>query len=128
PGADAIVTRRVTYRSATVGCPLHAFLVDQVRQRDITVRFGCRVGRLLVDHGAVVGVEVDTGDETTQVRSASVVLASGGYEANASLQRQALGSCPVHFLGTRRNRGSGVHLAGAAGADMWHMNVWPGRL
>lgn len=131
-GADAIVTRRITYRSDAPGCPLHAFLVDQVRARSIEVRHGRRVRRLLTERDgidvAVAGVEVDEGDGPRTIGAGAVVLATGGYEGNAAMQRQLLGPWPVHFLGTRRNDGSGIHLAAAVGADLWHLNVWPGRL
>lgn len=127
-GADAIETRRITYRSERPGCPLHAFLTDQVRARGIDVHYEQRVQRLLVDDGVVCGVEVDAAGASMSLGATAVVLATGGYEGNDALQRQSLRSSPVHFIGTRRNDGSGVHMAAAVGADLWHMNVWPGRL
>lgn len=128
-GAEAFATYQVTHADGVAGCPLYAFLADQVAARGIEVRWQADVTRLLTDDGRVVGVEYrDAEGRVHELRAASVVLSTGGYEADEQLKRRSLPVWPVHFLGTRRNDGTGIRLATEAGADLWHMNNWPGRL
>ena len=129
PGVAGIGTYQVSWTGGRPGCPLHAFLTHQVERRGIDVRWGTRVERLEVDAGgAVVGVRAAGPDGPVLLQASAVVLASGGYEANERLKRQTLPVAPVHFFGTRRNDGHGLHMAAAVGADIWHANAWPGRL
>ncbi len=80
-----------------------------------TIRLGCRVVDLLTDGGRVCGVAL-AGGET--LSADAVVLACGGFEADASLRAEHLGpewrSAVVR--GTPLNRGDGLRMALAVGA------------
>ena len=96
------------------------------------VRYGQHVVDLLVDDGAVVGVVVDVDGERTSLRASSVIIAAGGFEANADLRRQYLGAGWEHakVRGTPYNTGDlllrALELGAAPGGD-WgtcHSVAW----
>lgn len=62
-----------------------------------------------------------------------VVMATGGYEADAQMQRDYCGYGPLHPLGTPGNTGDGLRMLQKAGAELWHLRnrgqsggIWPG--
>lgn len=86
-------------------------------RRGTTVRFGAHVTGLLTDDGgAVHGVRL-SGGET--VEATSVVLTSGGFEANPAMRSAYLGPGWDLALvrGTPYNTGDGITMALAAGAQ-----------
>ncbi|KAJ5595227.1 uncharacterized protein N7459_001435 [Penicillium hispanicum] len=62
-------------------------------KHNVPVFFDTPATRLITDpRGAVVGAEVRTGAQHTQtIRAGAVILAAGGFEANAQLRAQYLG-------------------------------------
>lgn len=69
--------------------------------------------------GAVTGVVCDTPEGRTVVRGRSVVLACGGFEANARMRAAYLGRNwdTVRVRGTRHNTGDGLNIAVDNGAQ-----------
>jgi succinate dehydrogenase/fumarate reductase flavoprotein subunit len=114
----------------TIGSPLTARLAQAVEERRITCRYNARATRLLTDDDLrVVGVQARVNGQTRTIGAArGVVLASGGFEGNPTLQRQFLPMHPAYFYGSERNTGDGIAMAAEVGAELWHMNVWPGHL
>ena len=100
------------------GTRLFKVMMDNVVLRGIQVRLGTAAERLC--HGPE-GVEgVLAGGRRIRARG-GVVLACGGFEANAAMQAQYWQEKPVlpgAFLG---NTGDGITMAAAAGAALWHM-------
>src|SRR5262249_50989252 len=78
-----------------------------------------RAIRLIADDAGVHGVAVRRGRNAIDVPAASVVLASGGFEANAEWRARYLG--PGWDLargrGTRFNTGAGIAMAVEIGAS-----------
>jgi succinate dehydrogenase/fumarate reductase flavoprotein subunit len=82
----------------------------------------------------VLGAIVATGERRLAVRAhRGVVMATGGYEANADMQRNYYGLAEAWPLGTPHNTGDGIRLLQKAGASLWHMRnsgqsggIWPG--
>ena len=68
----------------------------------IEVRYGTRATDLVTDDGRVVGVRAVGSAGPVEVGARSVVLAAGGFEADADLRRRHLGA----GLGARRVRGT----------------------
>lgn len=106
-----------------LGANFFGLLRQCVQRRSIEVRLATTARRLLRnDSGTVDAVELEHGGRRTTVAArAGVVLASGGFEANAEMQRQyfeATDVLPASFLG---NTGDGITMAQALGADLWHM-------
>ncbi|GAA1014129.1 FAD-binding dehydrogenase [Acrocarpospora pleiomorpha] len=128
PGHDAITVYKAKPGPRPLGytgCPMHGFLRHLVAERGIEVQYGTAARWLLTDErGAVTGVQTE--HERIGVRR-GVVLAVGGYEASKQLKTQYLPVGPVHFYGTEHNTGDGITMAVEVGAELWHMNVWPGH-
>jgi tricarballylate dehydrogenase len=88
------------------------------RKNGIAVAYGARATSLVADDDGVKGVRVKHAGKTTEVRSKCVVLATGGFQANAEMRTRYLG--PLWELakvrGTRFNTGDGIRMALEIGA------------
>ncbi|MDI2032494.1 FAD-dependent tricarballylate dehydrogenase TcuA [Saccharopolyspora sp. TS4A08] len=85
----------------------------------VEIRYGVRCRELVLEGGAVVGVAyTDPEGERREVRAESVVLAAGGFEANADMRREHLGEGwqQAKVRGTPHNTGDMLTAAIAAGA------------
>ena len=103
-------------------------LVDSLTraaQRDgAEVWYGARATRLLADDRGVHGVELRRDGTTQRVAAKAVVLASGGFEANAEWRTRYLGPGwdLAKVRGTRFNTGAGIAMAldiGASSCGNW---------
>jgi tricarballylate dehydrogenase len=86
----------------------------------VDVRYGHEVTGLLTEGDAVVGVRYRTADgQERELRSESVILASGGFEANAELRERFLGPGwqNAKVRGTPYNTGELLLAALDLGAD-----------
>src|SRR5262249_38261550 len=98
----------------------------------IDVLYGCRVTALHHDVRGVHGVEALMVGQTIQFSAAAVVLACGGFEANAEWRARYLGPNwdLAKVRGTRFNVGDGHRMAldaGASSAGHWsgcHAVAW----
>jgi tricarballylate dehydrogenase len=97
-------------------------LVDALTARagalGVRVLYGAR-GRAVSRHrGRVTGVTFDYRDDTEHVEADGVVLACGGFEANAAWRARYLGPGweLAKVRGTRFNTGDGIAMGVAAGA------------
>ncbi|WP_330275548.1 FAD-dependent tricarballylate dehydrogenase TcuA [Lentzea sp. NBC_00516] len=81
----------------------------------VEVRYGCSVTGLMTEGGSVVGVRM--GDQ--ELRAESVVIASGGFQANAQWRQRYLGEGWQHakVRGTPYNTGDLIGAALEIGAD-----------
>jgi succinate dehydrogenase/fumarate reductase flavoprotein subunit len=102
-------------RGSPAGARLFKLVLDGVRHRGITVRTSTPVAGLLP---GIAGVA--TADATI-LAARAVVLACGGFENDAAMQRQHWQIKPVLSAAVRGNTGDGVRMAQAAGAGLWHM-------
>lgn len=94
----------------------------------VEVRLRTRARQLLTTDGRVTGVVVeDAAGERTELHADSVVLAAGGYQANAELRRryqpEHLASTP--YLGVDTDRGDGHLMGQAVGGDLINMTMIP---
>ncbi len=109
------------------GAPGGVLLFEVLRRnlalRGIEVRTGSRVQRLLCDRaGALQGLETRTGRRSSTVRARrGVVLACGGFEGDAAMQRAYWPEGAVLPAAFRGNTGDGIRMAQILGADLWHM-------
>jgi tricarballylate dehydrogenase len=93
-------------------------LYAAARRRGIEIAFGARALSLLADDGGVRGVRVRQDGATRDIAAAAVVLACGGFEANAEWRTRYLGPGwdLAKVRGTRFNTGDGIAMALALGA------------
>ena len=84
----------------------------------IDVRYGARATGLVCDDARIAGVRVRLGGRTETVAARAVVLASGGFEANAEWRTRYLGPGwdLAKVRGSRFNTGDGIRMALDAGA------------
>jgi tricarballylate dehydrogenase len=107
-------------------------LIAAARKNDITIWYKARATSLIADDEGVHGVVVKHAGRTTQVRGRAVVLAAGGFQANAEWRARYLGPGweLAKVRGTRFNTGDAIRMAldiGAAPAGNWsgcHAVAW----
>ena len=89
------------------------------KKSGIDIRYGSRVVELLFDGHRVIGVKVKHKDKLHDLKANSVVLASGGFQANNEWRTRYLG--PGWELaktrGSRFNTGDGIRMALDIGAS-----------
>ena len=84
----------------------------------IRVLHETRAVGLVRQRGGIVAVDVERGGERRRIGARAVVLACGGFEANADWRAEHLGAPWRHakVRGTRHNTGDGIAMALAVGA------------
>lgn len=94
-------------------------LVRAAERRDITIHYRTRAICLLLEAGRVVGVRATRDGEYLDYPADAVVLACGGFEANAQWRAQYLGPGwdLAKVRGTRFNLGDGIRMALDVGAQ-----------
>jgi tricarballylate dehydrogenase len=94
---------------------------EAARRNGIDILYGTRALSLLLDERRVKGVHVRRGDRSFDIAAKAVVLASGGFEANAEWRTRYLGPGwdLAKVRGTRFNTGDGIRMALEAGAMPW---------
>jgi succinate dehydrogenase/fumarate reductase flavoprotein subunit len=106
------------------GWRVFKMLQENIARRDITVRCSLPARRLIADsQRAVQGVSF-TGPDGSEVRveaKRGIVLACGGFEADADMKRQYWEKTPVLSAATTSNTGDGIRMAQDLGAQLWHM-------
>lgn len=109
-------------RGSPAGALLFKLVEANVAARTIELRMGVRAQRLLREGGRVTGVLVATGSGTKRIEARrGVVLACGGFEADAGMQEQYWEGGAALNAAFPGNTGDGIRMAQAVGADLWHM-------
>lgn len=108
---------------------------EHVERRAIDVLYETRAVELVQEAASrlVLGVVAERRGERIAVRAhRGVIVATGGYENEPTMQRDYGGHDRIYTLGTPANTGDGVKLLQKAGADLWHMRnrtqtggLWP---
>jgi tricarballylate dehydrogenase len=109
----------LTLATRNEGCGLVEAEHQAFRSQGGEIRSGCAAVGLIVEDGAVVGVKTSDADGATgELRAHAVVLACGGFEANAALRRHYLGEGweLARVRGTPHNLGQGLEMAFGIGA------------
>lgn len=122
PGFD-----RYPHASGQRGHTLVRALELAARARGVLAQTSTRVVDLLVERDAdgrprVGGVVLDGPDGRVAVRARrGVVLATGGFEFDATALADHVPAPGIAAIGHRGNRGDGLRLAARAGAALWHL-------
>jgi tricarballylate dehydrogenase len=106
-------------RARHEGVGLSRSWFEIARQRDVEIRYGTGVVRLLQDRrGRVTGVGVQNAEGFAELQARAVVLGCGGFEANPEWRARYLGRPWDHakVRGTRYNTGDGLRMAVELGA------------
>lgn len=99
-------------------------LVTACKSAGIEIVYETRVTDLLTEDGGVVGVRAVNRGKSREIAAKSVVLASGGFEANTEWRTRYLGPGwdMAKVRGTRFNLGDGIRMAldiGASSTGQW---------
>ena len=96
-------------------------LAEKLQARGGTIERGAAAQRLLMEDGRCVGVEVRRANgQTSSLRTRAVVMADGGFQANAELVRRFISRQPDRLLqrNAQTGRGAGLLMAEAVGAQL----------
>lgn len=104
--------------------PLERELNVRRGQGTIDLRLNAEVTSLLVEDGTVTGVTISQEGKSETIRADAVILATGGYAANASmLNRYNPAPRPIITLTSDAITGDGLRLAEEAGAALTNMDM-----
>lgn len=109
----------VTVGAVGAGIGLVDSLYAAAKRSGVDVFYEAEARRLLQSDRVVHGVEVDIAGKTAQLHAGAVVLAAGGFQANAAWRTRYLGPGwdLAKVRGTRYNTGSGIRMALEVGAQ-----------
>jgi tricarballylate dehydrogenase len=123
--ATKLGNRYVIHSGTTVmmaregGRGLVEMLFESVQRNSISVLYDCRAIDLLMDRkGSVIGVLLNATEGKKEFYAGAVILACGGFEANAAMRARYLGPGwdLVKVRGTRYNQGDGLRMSMGIGA------------
>jgi len=89
------------------------------RKNEVAIAYGARAVSLIADDDGVKGVRVKHAGKTVEVMAKCVILAAGGFQANAEMRTRYLGPGwdLAKVRGTRFNTGDGIRMALDIGAQ-----------
>src|SRR5438874_1439369 len=109
----------LTVEAVGGGPGLVGMLTDSAKKRGIEIRYRTRAVDLLFDGNRVEGVRARHDGHMLELGGSSVVLASGGFEANPEWRTRYLGPGwdLAKVRGSRYNTGDGIRMALEIGAS-----------
>ena len=109
----------VTVGAVGAGIGLVDSLYAAAKRANIDVFYEAEARQLIQTDRVVRGVQADIGGKTTNLKSGAVVMACGGFQANAEWRTRYLGAGwdLAKVRGTRYNTGSGIRMALDVGAQ-----------
>ena len=117
----AVETERRAAHVEGLGRALVAALLRGCLDHDVVPVTGTRAVRLVVEDGAVTGVELSAPEGDRVVRAGAVVLATGGFEYDDDLVRAFLRGPMREPAGVPSNTGDGLRMAMRVGAALGAM-------
>src|SRR5499425_61615 len=108
----------LTVEAVGGGPGLVKMLTDAALKNSIKIRYDSRAVELIYENGRVNGVRIRRDDGLHELRARSVILACGGFEANAEMRTRYLGPGwdLAKVRGSRFNTGAGIKMALDIGA------------
>lgn len=105
-------------------------LGDQLAQRGGVLMRGTNVTGLIVVDGRCKGVEVTASDRAKKITARTVVIADGGFQADADRVRNHISPRPesVVHRGAATGRGDGARMAEKAGAKLVGLECFYGHI
>jgi tricarballylate dehydrogenase len=109
----------VTVGAVGAGIGLVDSLYAAAKRAGVDVYYDAEVRQLIQADRVVRGVQADIDGKTTNLKAGAVVMACGGFQANAEWRTRYLGTGwdLAKVRGTRYNTGSGIRMALDVGAQ-----------
>ena len=94
------------------------------------IKLGTRARQLVMDNGRCVGVEAVSNGQTIRLAAGAVVLADGGFQANADYVRKHISPRPEKLCirNAATGVGDGLTMAEAVGAKLTGLNRFYGHI
>lgn len=94
------------------------------------IMLGTRVKNLLIEDGRCVGVEAEQNGQSVKLTANAVVLADGGFQADADLVRKHISPKPEKLCirNAATGKGDGLQMAERAGAKLVGLNHFYGHI
>jgi succinate dehydrogenase/fumarate reductase flavoprotein subunit len=121
PASPEVKAKRKANDERGMGLALVGRLLKSCLDRGIEPRTECRASELIMNNGAVAGVRFVGSDGPFEVRAASVILATGGFEWNEALVRAFTRGPLTHPVSIKTNTGDGLKMAMRVGAMLGNM-------
>jgi fumarate reductase flavoprotein subunit len=101
-----------------------------LRRRNGQLRLGARACDLIMNGDRCGGVVIETAQGTRRIAAAAVVLADGGFQANAAMLRRFITPHPERLVqrSAGTGRGDAIRMAEAIGARLVDMDCFYGHL
>jgi tricarballylate dehydrogenase len=96
-------------------------MADRLAETSAVIRYETGATNLVIEDGRVVGLAWRRFEERGAIRAKAVILAAGGFQANAEWRTRYLGPGwdLAKVRGTRFNTGDGIRMALEIGAMPW---------
>jgi succinate dehydrogenase/fumarate reductase flavoprotein subunit len=117
----AAVQQRVADHRVACGQALIGALLEACLARGMAPMLETRAAEVTMDGDRVKGLVVESQGSRSEVPAAAVVLATGGYEWNATLRSRFLPGPLTHPHSPPANEGDGLLMAMDLGADLANM-------
>jgi succinate dehydrogenase/fumarate reductase flavoprotein subunit len=122
PPSPEELKRRAEQNERGCGQALIGRLLKGCLDRGIEPRTDCAATELIVEDGAIVGIQVETSDGLIDVYARrGVIMATGGFEWNEDYLRAFLRGPMSHPVSIETNTGDGLRMAMKAGAALGNM-------
>lgn len=89
-------------------------IIAHIEENGGTVLFGADVYAILMEDGTATGVQADIDGVVTDVRAKAVVICTGGFLGNETMQREHFNT-PIFPLGNTVSDGTGIQMVLDAG-------------
>lgn len=111
------------------GTPLAALLMERAAATPgIALYTGCAATDLIVEDGAACSVRIKRGGGASDIRAKAVILASGGFGANAEMVRKHMPEmAQAFYIGAPSNTGDAFAFAERLGATPAFMTGYQGH-
>jgi 3-oxosteroid 1-dehydrogenase len=104
-----------------MGLALGGRLLRACLDRGVEPQTGHRAVDVIMEEGCVAGVVFETAGGRREVRAASVVIATGGFERDPELRRAFLRGPCTHAVSVPTNTGDGLRMVMRIGAMLGNM-------
>lgn len=90
-------------------------LQNAAKQAGVVFHYGCAAQEILTDNGRIIGLAIEQGDRPRNLPADAIVLACGGFQANAQMMLEHFGdradTMRLISPGTRFDTGDGIRMA-----------------